>query len=256
MFTSGINRRHASWLRFALAFIWLATGLGYLHPYYREVGANYLTRLGLPSWVMAATCVFEIVLGLRLLWAPAGTWLTLLQAAMIGAFTLILAVLDPAMMASPYGMLTKNVPLVSLVAVLWLVERNGWTPAAVWTLRAGMASIWLLEGLLPCLLFPQPKLRELLTVTGMTYLDPNLELRIIGALQILLAVGVVVLSGWPLRMLLVAQLVGLVVISTLAAWSNPQLLVHPFGPVTKNVCIFIGTALLGVTCRLTPPPEH
>jgi hypothetical protein len=70
-------------LRLSIAFVWLFTGLAVLHPYYREVGQEYLARLGLPDSVMVATCAFEVLLGLRVALGPASTWLMLLQVAMV-----------------------------------------------------------------------------------------------------------------------------------------------------------------------------
>ena len=49
----------------SVAFVWLATGLLVLHPYYREQGQEALGRLGLPDWFMYATCAAEVLLGLR-----------------------------------------------------------------------------------------------------------------------------------------------------------------------------------------------
>src|SRR5262249_42500632 len=117
----------ALWLRFAVAFIWLATGLGVLHPYYRELGAIYLRPLALPAWIMWAACAGEVLLGLRVLFGNAATWLILLQLAAIGTFTLILSVTHPELWWNAFGVLGKNLPLLALIGTTWLLEREGWT---------------------------------------------------------------------------------------------------------------------------------
>src|SRR5262249_42513628 len=124
-------------LRIAVAFIWLATGLGVLHPYYRELGAIYLRPLGLPSWVMWATCAGELLLGLCVLFKNAASWLVLLQVATISAFTLILSFTHPELWWDPFGVLGKNLPLLALIGTTWLLEREGWTPRTQWLLRVG-----------------------------------------------------------------------------------------------------------------------
>jgi hypothetical protein len=237
-------REHVLILRVALAFIWLATGLAVLHPYYREVGERYLGLLGLPPWVMSAACVVEVALGLRVLLGPAATWLALLQAGMIVAFTVVLAWIEPAMLWHPLGVLTKNVPLLALVGTLWLVEREGWTARARWLLRGGMASIWLLEGLLPDLLFPGDDGERLIASTGLAGSDPRLVLRLSGAAMMVSAVLALVLRGPPLRWLLLAQCAGLVAICVLLTRFDPLQWFHPFGPATKNVSILLGTLLV------------
>lgn len=250
-----VDRRDVFWLRLSLAFIWLATGLGVLFPSYRTLGDRYLGLMHLPDRLMGVTCLFEVLLGLRLLLAPAGTVLALVQAAMIVFFTVVLGLVEPELLWHPYGMLTKNVPLLALVGTVWLVEREGWTSRALWLLRGGMASIWLLEGVLPCLLFQEEPMRQLLTRSGLALIDPGLQLRIIGVLQILSAVAVLVLSGWPLRALLVGHILGLAAISGVVGWYHPEMLTHPFGPVTKNVSILIGTVVVlrRVGGRFSPP---
>ncbi len=52
------------WFRWAVAVVWLATGILVLHPRYREIGLDYLHRYGLPSWMMVATCAREIAHGI------------------------------------------------------------------------------------------------------------------------------------------------------------------------------------------------
>src|SRR5438874_2337998 len=113
-------------LRAGVAFIWLATGLLVLHPYYRGVGELYLTPLGLPANVMIITCVAEVFLGLGVLFAPLPVWLAGVQVALIAGFTVILAWLDPAMLAHPFGLLSKNAPLAAMVVALWYIDREGW----------------------------------------------------------------------------------------------------------------------------------
>ncbi len=231
-------------LRAAVAFIWLVTGLGVLHPHYRSVGEHYLEPLGLPGTAMVACCVLEVILGLRVLLLPARAWLVAFQLLLMGGFTVILAIIEPALLHSPFGVLSKNVSLASLVVGSLLLEREGWTPRTLWTLRAGMAFIWVWEGLVACVLFPDKQLHEVLAVTGLPLDDPTLLLTLTGLAQAVGGVAALLLRGRPLQGLLALQALGLVVISVLVTLYDPLKWLHPFGPVTKNVPLIVGTALL------------
>jgi hypothetical protein len=168
----------------------------------------------------------------------------LLQAAMIVIFTIILGIADPPLLVDPFGVLTKNVALLSLVITPWLLEREGWTPRALWILRIGMASIWFLDGLFPCLLFQSEKLRDLLASLGLPADQTGWLLGLAGGLQAFFAVLVLVLRGGLLRLLLLAQILGVVVITVLVTRFDPLLWFHPFGPITKNIPIFVGTVVV------------
>lgn len=231
-------------LRLSVAFVWLFTGLAVLHPYYRLIGHTYLQRLGLPDSVMYATCGFEVLLGLRVALGPASGWLTLLQVAMVSAFTVILACLEPSMLLHPFGMLTKNVPLLAVVVTAWLLEREGWTPRTTWLLRGGLATIWITEGLLPKVVWIQDSEIEVVRRSGLVPIDEVLFLHLLGGALALSGVLALVLRGGPLRAVLAAQLVALVVLPVLVSLPEPTLWVHPFGPMTKNVPLLAGTAVL------------
>jgi hypothetical protein len=234
----------ARWLRWSVAFVWLATGLSVLHPYYREVGHDYLARLGLPDWIMFATCVAEVLLGLRVALGGAATWLTLLQVAMILTFSTILACLEPLLLAHPYGVLTKNLPLLAVIGTCWLLEREGWTRRAYWLLRVGVAVIWITEGLFPKILFQQPLEQQVVAASGLVRTDPATFLTVLGAAETLAGVLVLLLPGRPLRWLLVCQLAALFVLPVLVSLRELTLWVHPFGPLIKNVPIIVATAVL------------
>src|SRR4051812_518021 len=119
------DARTARALLVSVAFVWLATGVSVAHPYYRQIGDGYLAKLGLPSWLMVATCLFEIGLGVRVALGRASTWLVAGQTALVLGFTTILAVSEPLLLAHPFGVLTKNLPLLAALATAWLVEREG-----------------------------------------------------------------------------------------------------------------------------------
>jgi hypothetical protein len=232
-------------LRVGVAFVWLATGVLVLHPAYRAIGAEWLGRVNAPTWLMPLTCVFEVALAARVALGPMSSWLAALQIGMIATFTVILAVADPMLLVSPFGMLTKNIPIVACVAAAWLVEREGWTARALWTLRAGVAAIWLTEGLFPKMLFQQP-VELAIAARCFPFASPSLVLHCIGAAQI--AGGLLALAlpmrgraGRLLGALLAAQAASLVVLALVMTWLDPLSWVHPFGPLTKNMPIFVGT---------------
>jgi uncharacterized membrane protein YphA (DoxX/SURF4 family) len=231
-------------LRFALAFVWLATGLGVLSPYYRDIGEQALEKIGLRPWVMVAACVFEVLLGLRLLLGPLTGWLALLQGALIVGFTIILGVSDPPMLCHPLGVLTKNLPLLALIGSAWLLEREGWSRRTLWLLRVGMASVWLLEGLLPNLLFPSQLQQDILVSSGLPIGDPALAIKVASVLQVLSFAAALLLWGWPLRLLVAMHALGVIVVCVIVTHYDPRLWLHPFGPLTKNVSILIGTLVV------------
>ncbi len=240
-------------LRAGVGLVWLTTGLAVLHPAYRQIGHAYLDRLGLPDAAMVAACAAEVVLGLRVLLGPPATWVTAAQFVLVAGFTAILALLDPSLLVHPDGVLTKNLPLLAVVGTAWLLPREGWSPRAIRLLRGGMAIIWITEGLLPKILFQEPWEVQLVASSGLVRGDPAVFLRILGITEMLSGVAALLLRGRPLRWLLLAQLAALVALPLLVGWRKPLLWVHPFGPLTKNLPIISGTAVLWGRTRLPAP---
>lgn len=228
-------------LRGGVAFIWLWTGLAVLHPHYRVIGADYLGRLGLPDWPMYAACVFEVLLGLRVLLGPPRWWLTLLQLVMMTTFTLILAVVEPALLVNPFGVLSKNVTLAALVLTAQFIASGGWTRRALWTLLVGLAFVWVWEGLMACVLFQGEELPRILAFTGLEAAALRLLLIVTGSGQILAGVALLILRGRLLSLLLALQALGLFTICVLVTRYDPLLWFHPFGPLSKNVPLIVGT---------------
>lgn len=234
-------------LKAGTASIWLTTALGVLHPYYRSVGHEWLSRLGLPDWLMWLTCAAELALGLVILALPPKWWLMAAQVGGVTVFIVILAVLDPALLVHPFGMLSKNYPFIALVISTWLVAREGWTPRALGILRFGMALIWITEGLFPKLLFQQPMELAIVSNSGLVPMSAPAFLSLLGFAQLASGVLALVLRGRWLQWLLGAQVAALVLLPALVSWQDPMLWFHPFGPLTKNFPIIFGT--LGVLRR-------
>lgn len=244
------SRADAFALRAALAFVWLATGLGVLHPYYQKLGAESLAPLGLPPWVMVVTCIGEIVLGLRVLLGRVEAWLALLQGVLILGFSLTLTATQPALWLHPLGVLTKNLPLLAILLVLWRLDRAGWDAVAEWSLRVGMAVVWLTDGVAAQVLYGLSP-AELARVQAYISPDAALSLRILGVLSAASGVAVLSLRGRPRRFVLLAQVVVLAAVPVVVSFVDPLLWVDPFGPLTKNAPLLVGTWIL--FRRVRPP---
>ncbi len=227
-------------IRLGIGFVWLFTGLAVLHPFYREEGMRYLSPLGLPEWVMFATCAFEVALGLWVLLRPASKWITLLQIAMIVTFTLILSIQQPRLLAHPFGVLSKNFCLLAMIVSVFYLDREGWSWRAEWSLRLGMAFIWVWDGIVPCILMPALELEEVLDFLGLG----SQFLIWIGISQAISGVLVLVLRGWIRQMILISHLFGICAITGIVTFVFPELWFHPFGPLTKNVPLILGTYIL------------
>jgi hypothetical protein len=231
-------------LNAGVAFVWLATGLGVLHPFYRAIGTPYLEALGLPDTVMYLTCAGEVVLGLAVLFLPARGWLAAIQVTLIAGFTLILSIQEPRLLVDPFGVLSKNVSLVAFILAAWLLQRKGRTRWPEWTLRLGLAFIWMWEGVMANTVFQSETLRSVIAAAGITLNNPGPYFSAAGIAEGLGGVALLVLRGRLLRLLLVCQAFGLVLICVLLTNYQPVLWFHPFGPLTKNVALLAGTLVL------------
>jgi hypothetical protein len=222
------------WLCAALAFVWLFTGLAVLHSAYRQLGESYLAPLGLPAWLMYVACALEVVLGLRVAVGRASTPVSALQALLIAGFTAILSASQPGLWLHPLGVLTKNLALLVLIGTAWLLQREGWSRRAVWLLRGGMALFWLADGLLA-----QGVYFVHGAVTGSAT-----AAWVLGIGEIGLGAAVLFLRGTVLRVLLACYVAALLGLTVLATAADRLLWLHPFGPLTKNVPVLVGTLVL------------
>ncbi|MCP4805131.1 MAG: hypothetical protein GY913_04430 [Proteobacteria bacterium] len=229
-------------LNLSVAAVWLATGVLVLHPTYRAEGALWLEPLGLPWWVMVPACAAEVVLALRVARGPTTRLVAGIQTAAVLFFTAVLALTEPLLLAHPFGVLTKNLPLLAAVWAAWALHREGWSPRAVWGLRVGMALIWITEGLFPKVFFQQPM--EIVLVESVLPVDGASFLVVMGLAQALSGVLALVLRGRALAVLLGLQVGALILLPILVSWHDPSVWVHPFGPMTKNLPILAGTFLL------------
>lgn len=242
------ERGEARALVASVAVVWLATAVLVLHPAYRTIGVDYLARLGLPPSLMWLACAGELVLGLVVAFGPPHRWLATLQTAAVAGFTVILASVEPGLLVHPVGVLTKNVPLLAALWAGTLVMSEGWTPRARWILRTGLALIWITEGIGPKVLFQDAWEIAIVANSGLAPGDPAVFLRWMGAAQAASGLAVLLLPWRALRWLLFAQLAALVALPLLVSWQEPSLWLHPFGPLTKNVPIAVGTFILARRC--------
>ncbi|WP_370156246.1 SDR family oxidoreductase [Ferrovibrio sp.] len=112
--------------RLALALLWLISGLvGLLQP--AETVQPVLAGLGLPGgWALPLATGFSLLdvalgLGLLLRWPGAGR-LTLLQLAVVLGYTVVLGIAQPALWLEPYGPLLKNLPVLVLIGIHWVLD--------------------------------------------------------------------------------------------------------------------------------------
>ncbi|WP_280152684.1 SDR family oxidoreductase [Piscinibacter sp. XHJ-5] len=124
-------------LRAALAFMWLYTALiSALLPQQSGV-LKLLARCGFEGRagvaVLVVSCALNIALGTLTLVRPR-PWLHALQCAAVIGYTATAAINMPELTIDHCGPLVKNLPLLGLVMVLWMAQRNHAVDAA----RAGM----------------------------------------------------------------------------------------------------------------------
>lgn len=125
---------------------------------------------------------------------------------------------------------------------LWL--ERGQRPAvsrrlavAEWLTRATLGAVWLYQGLVPKLLFPDTGELGILQGAGFGPAAARWVAAGVGVAEILFGLLFWVLPAQRLRPVYWAHLLGLLVLGAGAAFSQPAVFVAPFNPLTLNVSL-------------------
>lgn len=115
-------------LRFALALLWLWTAAVSLGLYPVADSYALLARVGLQGGLAAVAlygaALLDLLLGVLTLAAPT-RWrrpLWLAQLALVVGYTALITVFLPEYWLHPYGPVTKNLPILAAIFLLWLLE--------------------------------------------------------------------------------------------------------------------------------------
>ena len=122
------NEARLAWLlpllRYAIAVVWIVTGIVSLGVYPVEDSYALLARVGLTgaaaSVALYGAALIDLVFGVASVVMKRRKWLWRAQMALIAGYTVIISFFLPEYWLHPYGPLTKNLPM--LVGILALHE--------------------------------------------------------------------------------------------------------------------------------------
>ncbi|MBC5784280.1 SDR family oxidoreductase [Ramlibacter sp. USB13] len=115
-------------LRLALALMWIWTAIVSFGLYPVQDSYALLARVGLQGALatvaLYGAAALDLVLGVLTLAAPARwrrpVWLA--QLALIGGYTVLVTFFLPEYWLHPYGPISKNLPVLALIMLLWALE--------------------------------------------------------------------------------------------------------------------------------------
>lgn len=115
-------------LRGTLALLWIWTAIVSFGLYPVEQSYGLLARVGLhgalATLALHGAAGLDLLLGVLTVWAPArwrpAVWLA--QLALVAGYTLLITVFLPDQWLHPYGPVSKNLPIMGVLAMLWALE--------------------------------------------------------------------------------------------------------------------------------------
>lgn len=111
----------------SISFIWLWSGISSLvswnesYGLMTEIGANHPYSL----WLIYLGSFADIILGIIIFWKSKREQILLVQVLFILIYTTILSVLAPQYWLHPFGVLSKNIPLIALIFYLYQSKESG-----------------------------------------------------------------------------------------------------------------------------------
>lgn len=115
-------------LRLAFAILWLVTALVSWFGWPHQDSAAWLAACGVPAALRVPTLLgaslLDGAIGLALLLRPR-RWLWPFQLALVTGYTVVMSLCLPAFWLHPFGPLSKNLPLIAMLCVMWqLTEKR------------------------------------------------------------------------------------------------------------------------------------
>lgn len=115
-------------LRYAIAFVWIATAIVSAFFYPAALSYELLERTGVPPefgpLMLYGASAFDLALGLGILLLAHRRWLWLAQLGLIGFYTVVIAIKLPEFLIHPYGPLIKNLPMLAAIWLLYELEEK------------------------------------------------------------------------------------------------------------------------------------
>jgi hypothetical protein len=115
-------------LRLAIALVWIATAIVSAFVYPATDSYELLARSGIPEplrpLMLYGASLFDLLLGLGTLFLRRRRWLWLVQLALIGFYSIVIAFRLPEFLVHPYGPLTKNLPMLAAIWLLYELEKE------------------------------------------------------------------------------------------------------------------------------------
>ncbi|RZA32943.1 MAG: SDR family oxidoreductase [Lysobacteraceae bacterium] len=115
-------------LRLSIAAVWLITAIVSYGLYPVEDSYALLARTGIPPALqppmLYGAATFDLALGLGILFLARRRWLWLAQLVLIGFYTMVIAIKLPEFLLHPYGPLTKNLPMLAAIWLLYELEEG------------------------------------------------------------------------------------------------------------------------------------
>lgn len=113
-------------LRWSIVVVWIATAIVSFGLYPVEQSYDLLARTGIPPelqpLMLYGAATFDLLLGLGIAFLPRRRWLWRAQLALIGFYTVVIAIKLPEFLLHPYGPLTKNLPMLAGIWLLYELE--------------------------------------------------------------------------------------------------------------------------------------
>ena len=117
-------------LRWSIAAVWIFTALASAVLYPVEESYRLLARTGVPAslqpLMLYGAAGFDLALGLGTLMLARRRWLWLLQIVLILFYSVVIAWKLPEFLLHPYGPLTKNLPMLAAIWLLYELEETLW----------------------------------------------------------------------------------------------------------------------------------
>ena len=113
-------------LRWSIVAVWIITAVVSFGLYPVEASYELLARSGIPPalqpLMLYGAAGFDLLLGLGIVFLRRRRWLWLAQLGLIGFYTLVIAFKLPEFLLHPYGPLTKNLPMLAAIWLLYEME--------------------------------------------------------------------------------------------------------------------------------------